>query len=103
MPFKKTGKQLNPELSIANVAAIIAQKHQALADTEYYWLLMVIAECFNAAAKGENAWISIGKNRSGDSFLLTLHAGADTLFAGGLDFYTLAGECRNLLEGAEKL
>ena len=103
MPFKTTGKQHNPELSVANVAGIVAAGNAAINKTEYYWLLMVVAECFNSAARGENAWISVGKNRNGDSFLLTLHVGADVLYAGGMSLVELAGQCRTLLEGPEKL
>jgi hypothetical protein len=58
----------------------------------------VLAETLDAAAEGRNAWVSIGKNRAGDSFLLTYHEGSDVLYAGGHSLLALAEECRNILE-----
>lgn len=86
------------ELSKANAASVAAYGKTVLKDTRFVHLLQVLAETLDAAAEGRNAWVSIGKNRAGDSFLLTYHEGSDVLYAGGHSLLALAEECRNILE-----
>jgi len=86
------------ELAHTNNAALTAYGKTLLKDTHYLGLLRVIAETLDAAAQGSNAWISIGKNRAGDSFLLTWHEGHDQLYAGGRSLLGLSDDCLNMLE-----
>jgi len=86
------------QLSVANRAALNAYKKTALKDTHYVGLLAVLAETLDNAAAGKNAWVSIGKNRAGDAFLLTYHEGGDAVYAGGHSLLGLSDECLNLLD-----
>jgi len=86
------------ELSKANAASIVAYGKTALKETHFVPLLQVIAETLDAAAEGRNVWLSIGKNRAGDSFLLAYHEGNDVVYAGGHSILALAEECRNILD-----
>jgi len=86
------------ELAHTNAAALVAYGKTALKDTHYIGILRVLAETLDSAAKGTNAWISIGKNRAGDSFLLTYHEGNEVVYAGGHSLLGLSDECLNLLD-----
>lgn len=97
MPIRTQNNGPTTSLSSANEPGYIAQRNRPLKDTPYASLIAVIAETFDAAASGKNAWLSIGKNRQGDAFLLTYHEGTDVAYAGGLSLVELSEQCADLL------
>jgi len=101
MPIRPKNNGPTEGLSKTNNITLSAHYPKAVKETEYRWLLAVLAETLDQAAAGLNSWISIGKNRSGDAFLLTYHDPYGVAYAGGTSLYQLAAECQNLIEELE--
>lgn len=75
-----------------NVSQLMGLSAEALADTPYYGLLLLLSEMCDAQAKGENVYITIGANMDRTSVLLTLtqdgvktRAGGTTLIYASVD------------------
>jgi len=101
MPIRPQNNGPTEGLSKTNNITLTAHYKTEIKNTEYRWLLAVLAETLDQAAAGLNSWISIGKNRNGDAFLLTYHDPHGVAYAGGTTFYQLAAECQNLIEELE--
>jgi len=91
----------NAPLSTTNHATLIAHLKAPIKETPYRFLLALIAGALDAAGAGQNIWLSVGKTRAGDTYLITVHTPAGQAYVAGESLLQLAGACGTVLEPSE--
>lgn len=99
--MKLNEKSPTVPLSTTNQPTLIAHLKAPIKETPYRFLLALIAVSLDSAGAGQNIWLSLGKTRAGDAYLITIHTPTGTAFVAGANMLELAGQCQTVLEPSE--